>query len=257
MFQMLQGDERAREVERLQRLPRFTPTTTTLLGKPLEIVDAASFLWTVPYIVERGIYQFPTTRPNPLIVDGGANIGQSCIYFKHLYPESRVLAFEPDRQLFSVLERNLKLWGCDDVELNCCALWTANGELSFVHEGADAGRLPQVGDVPNCVVRSVRLRDYLREHVDMLKLEVEGAETEVLLDCADMLSNVHNLYVGYHSFCTMPQTLHVLLGVLADQGFRVGVEAEKVVPNPLMNRPEYAGMDTQAVVFAYRAGTSP
>ena len=257
MFQMLQGDERARELERLQQLPRYTPTTTMLLGKPLEIVDAASFLWTVPIVIERGMYQFPSIRPNPLIVDGGSNIGLSCIFFKQLYPESRILAFEPDSKLFSTLERNLEIWGCDEIELNCCALWTADGELTFMSEGADAGRFPQKGDTPNCVVRSVRLRDYLQEPVDMLKLELEGAETDVLLDCADVLSNVRNLYVGYHSFGTMPQTLHVLLGVLADQGFRVNVEGEKVVPNPLMNRPNDRGIDAHAVVFACRPGPSP
>jgi len=53
--------------------------------------------------------------------------------------------------------------------------------------------------------------------VDFLKLDVEGAETEVLSDCADLLGRVENLFEGQDSACTcmrrMPQRSHLSLAV--------------------------------------------
>ncbi|MBK9174775.1 MAG: FkbM family methyltransferase, partial [Flavobacteriales bacterium] len=71
-------------------------------------------------------------------------------------------------------------------------------------------------------VPSVKLRDVLISNgtVDLLKVDIEGAETEVLLDCGDALGGVQRLYVEYHSFRNRPQRLHELLALLAAQGFR-------------------------------------
>lgn len=56
-------------------------------------------------------YFFRTERPHPLIVDCGSNIGMSVIFFKLLYPDARVLAFEPDPAPFELLEQNIRTNG--------------------------------------------------------------------------------------------------------------------------------------------------
>ena len=48
--------------------------------------------------------------------------------------------------------------------------------------------------MPTC-----RLRDYLTQRVDLLRLDIQGAEVDVLLDCADLLGHVQYLAVDYHS----------------------------------------------------------
>jgi len=102
-------------------------------------------------------------------------------------------------------------------------------------------------------VRAVRLRSYLaNEPVDLLKIDIEGAETLVLEDCADLLPNVERLFVEYHSFEGRPQTLHQLLAVLSNAGFRVYVAAVDGSTQSFVRQARYLGMDMQLNVFATR-----
>ena len=245
---------RTRELDRLWAMPRFTPGTTDVLGgAPMEFVDAASFLWTRKEIHELRVYEFRASSDAPRIIDGGANIGMSVLYFKTLYPRARITAFEPDPLLLPVLERNLRAAGAADVQVEPFALWSGATTLAFASDGADGGRLAEGLDPAMAEVRTVRLRDYLGEPVDLLKLDIEGAEIEVLQDCADHLGAVERIYVEYHSFADRPQQLHALLRLLADAGFRVHVASISAPLQPFVDRPINSGFDLQLHVFAMRA----
>lgn len=240
-------------LKRLRAVPRYQPTTTDILGRPLELVDSASFIYMFDEIFEHEIYQFRAADDRPYILDCGSNIGLSVIYFKRLYPQSRVVGFEADDEIFSVLKRNVERWQLKDVELVCRAVWSEETTLNFMHEGADGGRLALANDARDKSVRTVRLRDYLDRRVDFLKVDIEGAETETLKDCADRLGNVENLFVEYHSFAGEPQTFHTLTGILADAGFRLHIHTPVTSPQPFIRRDLQAGMDMQVNVFAFRS----
>lgn len=64
-----------RELARLRSVPRYRPAVTNILGKPLDIVDSASFVFMYKEIFERQIYRFRARSQKPFIIDGGANIG--------------------------------------------------------------------------------------------------------------------------------------------------------------------------------------
>ncbi|MCC7145356.1 MAG: FkbM family methyltransferase [Phycisphaeraceae bacterium] len=241
------------EWERLRRMPRYTPTVTDVLGPPLELVDAASFLYMHQEILERQIYRFRCARPDPLIIDGGANIGLSIIYFKRLFPQARIIAFEPDPTLFATLTRNMAAFGHPDVRLLPLALWNQHTTLEFESEGADAGRMVAMQEGSRrLTVSAVPLGDYLCDPVDMLKLDIEGAETEVVMSCAARLAAVRHLFVEYHSFSSQPQTLHTLLDIFHRHGFRVHIQTPLVSPQPYWARREHLGMDMQLNLFGYR-----
>jgi FkbM family methyltransferase len=241
-----------REFARLRSLPRYHITTTDILGKSIEIVDSLSFLYTYEAIFEQQVYQFEASSNCPYIIDGGANIGLSTLYFKRLYPSSRVVAFEPDKQIFDVLQRNLHTFGINDVEAHCLALWSSSEVLNFIDEGADAGRITQEHDANTMHVQAVRLREYLHASVDFLKLDIEGAEIEVLLDCADLLFKVRNLFVEYHSFIDRPQRLHILVNLLISAGFRIHIHSSNEAKRPFIKRNNNLGMDMVLNIFAFR-----
>ena len=129
------------EIRRLEKLPRYRPTTTSLAGRPLEIVDAASFLEMYEEIWEGQRYRFRPSGPHPYILDGGANVGLSVAFFSEAYPNSEIVAFEPDPEIFAVLERNVRRWDLNGVTLVARALWTSETTLSFLPEGSYGGRL--------------------------------------------------------------------------------------------------------------------
>ena len=66
----------------------------------------------------------------------------------------------------------------------------------------------------------------MNKHVDFLKLDIEGAETTVIKDCADYLGNVDNIFVEYHSFLSEKQTLDELLNILKKTNFRVQIQTQ-------------------------------
>jgi FkbM family methyltransferase len=252
-----QADSQAseQEMKRLQSMPRYTKTTTNLLGPTITLVDSVSFLAQYRVIFGREKYRFTAKRPNPVIVDCGANIGLMSIYWKRAYPRARIVAFEPDPDVFRVLSWNVAHLGLPDIELVQRAVWMCTDELPFWVEGADAGRLVHQSDDPprpTRLVQTVRLRDYLATEIDMLKLDIEGAEVEVVLDCLDRLKNVHNVHVEYHSFHSQKQRIDELLHALLAADFRLHVLPDTVSPQPFFSRLDNMGMDLQLEIFAYR-----
>jgi FkbM family methyltransferase len=246
-----------RAISRLRRIPRYTPFKTDLPGIRITAVDSASFISGYTEIFKRGIYCFPSEETVPNIVDCGANIGLSIIYFKQLYPNARITAFEADPKVFDVLSSNVRSLGLDNVTLHNKAVWDREAVLDFFAEGSDGGRVASstAQEKQICKVSAVRLRDYLsHEMVDLLKMDIEGAETLVLKDCADCLSNVQRLFVEYHSFEEKPQELHDLLTVLYNAGFRIHAQPIGASEQPFIKRQTYLGMDMQFNIFAFRDG---
>jgi FkbM family methyltransferase len=245
---------RWRELRRVQAVARYTPGRTNMLGIPVEFVDSASFLFMYNEIFVKEIYKFPCRAPKPLVIDCGANIGLSIIYFKRLHPDATVIAFEPDSQAFAALQRNVARLSVADTTLHNKAVWTENAELDFMFEGADSGRVGHVEDgFTTYKVAAVRLRDFLTTKIAFLKMDIEGAETAVLADCEDLLHMVDSLFVEYHSFVSDEQTLHILTNLLHRAGFRLYiVNPADFSPSPLWQRTAYLGMDVQLNIFGYR-----
>jgi FkbM family methyltransferase len=241
-------------LNQLRRYPRFQRVVTNIFGAPMEVPDAPSFLSTFRQIFDDKIYGFVAETEQPYILDCGANIGLSVIYFKQLYPRSVIVAFEADKAIYETLRRNVRSLGYENVEVIHRAVWNSETELDFTSDGGDGGRLSTPEDKPSQVVKTIRLRDYLDRKIDFLKLDIEGAETAVLEDCADRLSNVQCLFVEYHSFEGQPQMFHVLTDVLANAGFRLHVQAPMPAPQPFVKCTPVMGMDMQLNIFAFRPG---
>ncbi|MBD0259019.1 MAG: FkbM family methyltransferase, partial [Cytophagales bacterium] len=227
----------------------------TLLDRTIEVVDACTFVGGSHEIFSKGIYEFRADTGAPYIIDCGANIGLSVIYFKNLYPGAQVVAFEPDQNICNVLRRNVAAFGFTGVTVFQEAIWKANGFIEFQVEGGFSGRIPKPEDQANLVrVPARRLRDLLLDRpVDFLKVDIEGAEYEVLLDCQDALQGVKHIFIEYHSHIAEPQRLNEILAVLTRAGFRYHVHEAYTRPRPYVQRELMLGMDLQLDVFGYRA----
>lgn len=243
------------ELERLRKQPRYTPGATTLFGRPLEYVDSSSYFFLHEEIFKEEVYAFNTANPSPRIIDGGANIGLGVIYFKRRFPDSQITAFEADPAVAQVLKRNLQAHRLGDVEVRAEALWSREEELAFESEGADGGRLTSANN-RTVKIPAVALSRFLDEPVDFLKLDIEGAEFEVLQSCRGRLGNVEKAFVEYHSRAEESQQLPDLLALLRDEGFRCFVTAPSVFsPKPLKEIRSYAGFDMVLNIFCVRHST--
>jgi len=239
---------------RLRFKSRYDAANTYLLDKEIMVPDVASYLFMKKELFDCQIYQFKSKSVTPYIIDCGANIGLSALYFKKIYPKCKLIAFEPDPIIFKYLNHNVrKAFDYQDITLVQKGVWDKKTSLHFMQEGADGGRIADSTEMSTSSIETVRLKDYLQQSVDFLKIDIEGAETTVLLDCAEELINVENLFIEYHSFTDRQQDLDQILTIITKAGFRYNLQHAIVLnENPFLQKNEFMGIDSLINIFAYR-----
>ena len=190
----------------------------------IQINDGPNFYMMRKDIFERRIYHFEATRSDPVIIDGGANIGLATLYYKTIYPAARIRAFDPDPAIAMILKSNIKENGVTGVEVIDAALGGATGMIAFVAaracDACIATYRPEDDARGETITVPIRaLRDELDGPVDLLKLNIEGAEWEALEGARDRLKNVREMIIEYHHLPGLPRTLHRILGLLDEVGF--------------------------------------
>jgi len=233
---------------------RFQESRIKFVGFDFLIPDTLSFIWQFKEIFVEEYYRFETKSQTPVIYDCGANVGTSCAYFKFRYPKSKIIAFEPNIKIAEFFSKNIKQNSLENIELISKAVWIDNNGLELGLDDADASSIHLVQNKTK--VESIRLKDYLDKEavVDMLKMDIEGAEIEVLKDCRQSLNNVKNIFVEFHSYRNGTQKLSELIDVLESAGFRYFVMQPENRTSPLINHLNKSnpGMDLQLNIFAYR-----
>lgn len=244
------------EFEYLRTALRFKPQEVALLGNTFQVADGMSFYYSYKEIFEEEIYKFQANSKSPLIIDCGCNYGTSILYFKHLYPDAEVIGFEPDPIIFKYAKANVTRYGLKKVTLENKGLWKEENTLRFASEGADGGRLSfeEVNKPSKIVmVETVLLSRYLEnKQIDFLKIDIEGAEVDVLLESEKHLNNVSNIFVEYHSFAGHGQRLDILLSLLTRNGFRYQIERVGKTRYPFLHKTAESIMDLQLNIFAFR-----
>lgn len=240
---------------RLRNLPRRKNTTTNVGDFTVEILDPASFLSSYRSIFEKEVYKFNSNIREPRIIDGGANIGLATLYWKSLFESARITAFEPDPLSFGKLKCNLNKNNINNVNIVQKGLWKNERKIDFRTDGADGSHLsqfPAENEVNRSSVDVTTLDGYIDGRVDMLKLDIEGAEYEVLKSISSKLSKVHNIFIEYHSYPGREQNIGSILEILKSSGFRLHLISEISSDCPFIHRKTYNGKDNTVNIFAYR-----
>jgi len=240
---------------RLNYRPNYQPIQITFKDRPLFLADADSFLGAYKEIFLDQVYAFSSSTDEPVIVDCGANIGLATIFFKLLYPRSRVLAIEADPKIVELLRKNIASFDFRDVEVIHAAVWNTDAPVAFAVEGGASGHIAAPTEFSaSTIVPAWRLKGRLQEKIDFLKLDIEGAEYDVLEDCREELRWVENIFVEYHSAADSKQTLARVLSILSDTGFRYHVrEALTSPPHPFLEQDLLGRMDLQLNIYGCRA----
>jgi len=244
-----------REIRRISKIKRHCLFTTTLLEKEIQCLDSTSFIGQYYEIIKKKIYCFETTVESPYIVDCGANIGISLIFFITKFPKAEIVAFEPDPLVFSVLEKNLNKFNNTNITLINKGVWNADGKVNFIGNSDDTGKIVEK-TLPNhkyTEIEVVRLRSFLKKKVHFLKIDIEGAEDAVLPDIYDLLPNIERIFIEYHSKINEDQKLAKILDILYNNGFRYFVEQTTIYnPNPFIDITVIKGLDNLLNIYGYR-----
>lgn len=243
------------EINRINKISPESEGTTTLFEKNFCYSHGNAFLHLIDEIFEDEVYKFISETDHPFIIDCGANIGVSILYFKKLYPKAKILGFEPDEKIFNKLVVNIKLVDdLNNIELRKEAVWIEDTELSFYSEGGVAGSsVVDYSNKKNVVkVQAVDLKKYLLRTVDFLKIDIEGAENQVIFDIAPHLGTVKNLFLEYHGLTGSPQNLGDVLNVIKEAGFDYYIKlAADIIKYPYCDEQK-TSFNQQLNIFCYR-----
>ena len=218
--------------------------------------DPKAFLYSVKELFVEEIYKFKAQDDTPYIIDCGSYIGTSILFFKTQYPNAKILSFEPDNSNFELLNNNIKNWDLKDIEIQNAAIWIDNLGVNFIADGNMASKIDESNNTAhneNQKTKSVRLKDLLTEKIDFLKIDIEGAEYEVLVDCESKLSFVENLFIEYHGNYNEMYKLNKILNILIENNFKYYIkEAGVTFEHPFYDRENIYDFDTQLNIFAFK-----
>jgi len=164
-----------------------------LSGRRFPFRMRRSDIFTLGEILHEKQYQMVSQLPRaPLIIDAGANVGVTALWFLWQHPDATVHAFEPEPTNFRLLQANFGRHS--QVVLNQAGLGAERGKLTL-HLGEHGAMHSAFGSGGRSVeVDCLTLGDYVKERglarVDLLKLDVEGSELDVLRGFGPELSRV-------------------------------------------------------------------
>jgi len=155
-------------------------------------------------IIVRSEYYFESAKPLQLIVDAGANIGMTSVFFANLFPQARIIAVEPEASNFEMLQKNAAPYS--NIQAVLGALWKENVALSLSDPGTGSWgfqtRERTAGDGPSGIVGGMTVDNLMAQfgcdYIDVLKMDIEGSEKEVFETCEPWIDKVGMIIVELH-----------------------------------------------------------
>lgn len=242
------------ELGRVADFKHFTVGYAHVFDKPFKFHHGPSFAESYIEIFETEIYRFKATPGSNIILDCGANMGLSVLYFSQNYPDHQIIAFEPDPEIFAILKENVETFDLKNVTLYQKAVWTQTETLKFFTDGGMGGRIGnEYSNQKPQIIEAVPLLDYLTENVDFLKIDIEGAEDTVLKYCGENLQKAKHIFFEYHNNVNSKQTLHELLALVESLGFHYYIKESATRKRPFIDtRLICESFDMAINVFCYK-----
>jgi FkbM family methyltransferase len=149
-------------------------------------------------------YDFEVDASPDLIIDGGAHIGCTSVFFALKFPRAVIYSIEPATDNFALLQQNLAAYR-NSIPLRA-ALWSKPAFLAIADASAESWtfRVAETNGVrPANEVLAMTIGEIVNwtgaEVIDILKLDIEGSEKEIFaVNPQQWMSRVRNLAVELH-----------------------------------------------------------
>lgn len=149
------------------------------------------------YYGDRGLLKREDVK---LVIDLGANVGYSTLYFLHHFPHCHIIAFEPHPEHAAQVFRNLQLDGSlDRVELHNKAAGASQRVMRLTNATSSSTLTDRIGadTLPVEVLDVFPMLSGRR--IDILKMDVEGGEYEILADNRFAMLDIGAVVMEWHS----------------------------------------------------------
>jgi FkbM family methyltransferase len=151
-------------------------------------------------------YDFELSKSPGIIVDAGANIGFASIFYSGKYPASRIIAIEPESSNFTLLKKNTANYS--NITPVHAALWSENEVVKVIDPGVGqwgfqtyargaVSSARHCAEVPGMTVDKL-MSDLNLDHIDLLKVDIEGAEKEVFENSSSWIDKIGMIAIECH-----------------------------------------------------------
>lgn len=170
--------------------------------------------WKKMYDISTDILQNPKT-----IVDLGAHIGLVSIFYKTKFPSAKAYAIEGSKKNAELLRKNLSNFSSTHPFHN--VIHSKDGYIHFLEDGlysyntkiSETGE----GEPTECICMNTFMRENNIDKIDLLKIDIEGAEKKILKENNEWLHHVDNIIIELHP----PYTIIDLENDLKPFGFQI------------------------------------
>jgi len=212
-----------------------TEVSSRIFGFKMHAKSYSSLLFLFLEIFVTNDYKFISQKNDPLIYDCGSNIGMSIFYFKYLYPDCRIVSFEPNPFAFALLSKNIAENDFKNVQVHNIGLSKVEGEIEFFtpdNESSLVGSILKSRGGENSInITSKKFSSFLKDQkdIDLIKIDVEGAEEEVIddLSISQHIQNSRNYIIEYHhKIGSTKSNLSKFLKYFEDTGFEYNLRTD-------------------------------
>ncbi len=166
------------------------------------------------------------------VVDAGANIGLTSLYFSSCFRNAKILAVEPSPENFAALKNNIFHNNCTQIIPFQNALWFERSKMTISHafrDGQDWSLQVLANPSGKGEVESLTISDIMKQgeivDVDILKMDIEGAEAKLFAsrEFLDELKKIKFIAVELHEEVVDKISI---INLLQDLGFKLKYKGE-------------------------------
>lgn len=221
----------------------FNLKTEKIFGYQIDAFDYGTICFLYEEIFYKNEYFFVSKNKAPVIFDCGANIGFATLFFKWLYPESEIYAFEPDKRTFEILAKNVEQNKLTNVHLFNAAISDKDGKISFFVDPKNPGALTMSTKKErisgneisvSCLSLSSLIKHRHIQYIDYIKMDIEGSEQQAVEDLSanDHLKNIDKFCIEYHHrICGHKSCLSKFLEIFEKNGFEYQIDTHCIPTN--------------------------
>ena len=148
-------------------------------------------------------YDFDLGFTPKVIVDAGANVGYASLWFSQKYKNAKIISIEPEESNFKLLCKHIE--SIKNIIPIKFALWHKKTKLNIFDTGfGHAGYAVRESDkksiesIPTITIPEI-LEKYNIDKIDLLKIDIEGAEKELFeYDSDKWIGNVNAIFIEIH-----------------------------------------------------------
>jgi FkbM family methyltransferase len=154
-------------------------------------------------------YEWPLAKSPRIIVDAGANIGLTSVFYANKYPGAKIFAIEPEPSNYNMLLKNTAKY--QNIKPIQAALWNNNEHVHIIDGGIGGWsyQVEKASDGPaNTKSRGLAIAltidklmsDFHIGQLDLLKVDIEGSEKEVFENSAAWIDRVGVIVIELHDW---------------------------------------------------------